>query len=167
MLNYFHTMALYNCWINERIYDACSRLSDAERKTDKGTFFKSIHGTLNHLLLVDRLWMGRFTGTPLTVQSLNEELYGDFATLRKERENEDKKIIEWINSLEQEDLGKVLSYSSVVNPQQREFELWFALIHFFNHQTHHRGQVTTLLSQKGVNPGITDLIRMPDLSTAE
>jgi uncharacterized damage-inducible protein DinB len=162
MLNYFHTMARYNRWMNEGLYACCARLSDAERKRDAGAFFKSIHGTLNHLLLADRLWMGRFTGEPFTIQSLDQELYSDFAALRAEREREDARIIGWRESLSGPDLDGEPAYTSPVNPKPRRYPLWFALTHFFNHQTHHRGQVTTLLTQNGIDPGVTDLIWLPD-----
>src|SRR5439155_565732 len=84
-LAYARTMARYNGWMNERLYECCARLSDAERKKDAGAFFKSIHGTLNHLLLGDRVWMGRFLGRPFAVTSLAQELYADFARLHEER----------------------------------------------------------------------------------
>ncbi len=162
MLTYARTMASYNRWMNERVYDAAASLEDATRKRDVGAFFKSIHGTLNHLLLADRLWMGRFTGEPYTIESLDQELYPDFATLRGEREREDERIIEWMAGLTPEDLEGELTYTSAVNPRPRRYPLWFAISHFFNHQTHHRGQVTTLLTQHGLDPGVTDLIWLPE-----
>jgi len=155
-------MARYNQWMNGKVYDCCAELSDEDRKRDMGAFFKSIHGTLNHLLLADRIWMGRFTGTPFQVKALDQELYADFKILRKEREAEDKRIIEWIASLSPQAVEADLVYTSMVNPEPRRYPLWFALSHFFNHQTHHRGQITTLLSQLGVDVGVTDLIWLPD-----
>lgn len=161
MLSHFHVMARYNHWMNERIYEACAQLSDEARKRDMGAFFRSIHGTLNHLLLADRLWMGRFTGEPFAVSALDEELYSDFDMLRRERENEDARIVEWVAALAAEDLEGELVYTSAVDRQPRRHVLWFALDHFFNHQTHHRGQVATLLFQNGVDPGVTDLTGLP------
>jgi len=155
-------MARYNRWMNQKIYECCSGLSDEERKRDMDAFFKSIDGTLNHLLLADRVWMGRFTGKPFHVQSLDQELYADFAVLRSEREAEDNRIIEWVASLSPQDVDGYLFYTSIVNPEPWRYPLWFALSHFFNHQTHHRGQVTTLLTQLGVDVGFTDLIGLPD-----
>jgi uncharacterized damage-inducible protein DinB len=160
-LPFARTMARYNAWMNERLYDCCERLSDSERRRDRGAFFKSIHGTLNHLLLADRVWMGRFTGQPCSVGSLADELYADFTELRKERGITDSAIAAWISSLTEEDLAGTLSYMSIVNPTERRYPLGFAIMHFFNHQTHHRGQLTTLLSQSGIDPGITDLIWLP------
>jgi len=161
------TMAQYNRWINERLYDFCARLSDQERKRDVGAFFKSIHGTLNHLLLGDKIWLGRFLGVPFAVTSLAQELHSDFAELRAERSATDARIIDWAGSLTSADLAGELSYISVINPKPHRYPLWFAVSHFFNHQAHHRGQLTTLLSQSGIDPGITDLIYLPELQSEE
>jgi len=155
-------MAHYNRWMNSRIYAACAGLSDAERKRDAGAFFRSIHGTLNHLLLADRIWMGRFSGQAVAVESLDQELHSSFEALRAERETRDEAIIAWAESLSDADLASTLSFTSVVDPRPRECPFWLAVSHFFNHQTHHRGQVTTLLSQRGIDPGVTDLIRLGD-----
>lgn len=161
-LTYARTMAAYNRWMNDRLYECCARLSDDERKRNVGAFFKSIHGTLNHLLLGDRIWLGRFTGKAFVVQSLNQELYAEFAQLRTERARTDDAIDEWLSSLTDADFAADLSYTSVVNPKPRRYPLWFAVVHFFNHQTHHRGQLTTLLFQRGIDPGVTDLIWIPE-----
>lgn len=161
-----HTMASYNRWMNERIYAACAQLSEAERKRDAGAFFGSIHGTLNHLLLADRIWMGRFTGEGFAFKTLRDELYADFDELRTARAREDERISEWVGSLTEADLERELSYMSAVNPKPRRYPLWFAVTHFFNHQTHHRGQITTLLSQQQIDVGLTDLIWLPEFQTA-
>src|ERR1700682_4507476 len=92
-------MARYNEWMNGRLYDASAKLSDEVRKEDMGAFFKSIHGTLNHLLLADRIWMGRFTGPPFAVTSLAQELFSDFDELRKERAATDRAITGWAAKL--------------------------------------------------------------------
>jgi uncharacterized damage-inducible protein DinB len=155
---YANAMAAYNRWMNQRIYACCASLPDDERKRDVGALFKSIHGTLNHLLLGDRIWMGRFTGTPFAVRSLDQELYADFAQLRSERAHMDDEIVAWAGSLTGADVAGDLVYVSVVDPGPRRCPFWFALAHFFNHQTHHRGQLTTLLSQREIEPGVTDLI---------
>ena len=154
-------MARYNRWMNERLYECSARLSDEERKQDVGAFFKSIHGTLNHLLLADRLWMGRFTRIPFTAASLDAELYASFEALRRERSATDHAIVQWAETLTEEDLAGTLTYTSIVNPAPRSQPLGFAAAHFFNHQTHHRGQLTTLLSQRGIDPGVTDLLWLP------
>ncbi|MGQ0546063.1 MAG: DinB family protein [Betaproteobacteria bacterium] len=154
-------MAPYNRWMNERLYECCAKIPDTERKRDVGAFFKSIHGTLNHLLLGDRIWMGRFTGKPFAATSLAQELHAGFDALRAEREALDGAIIAWPCILTDERLANDLEYTSVVNPKPRRYPLWFAVQHFFNHQTHHRGQLTTLLSQRSIDPGVTDLIWLP------
>ena len=164
--NYVQTMAAYNRWMNERLYACCAQLPDELRKRDLGAFFRSIHGTLNHLLLADRIWLGRFLGRPYAVRSLDQELYADFDELRRERAATDTVIDEWVASLTETDLAGELSYTSIASPKPRRYPLWFALAHFFNHQTHHRGQLTTLLMQQGTDPGLTDLIWLPQMQAA-
>jgi uncharacterized damage-inducible protein DinB len=161
LIQHVRAMSSYNAWMNTRLYDACSQVSDAERKRDLGAYFKSVHLTLNHILLADRIWMGRFQGNLYSFGSLDDELYSDFEALRHARTVEDERITAWVDTLSNDDLSRELSYVSKVNPRPRRYPLWFALSHFFNHQTHHRGQVTTLLSQLGVDPGVTDLIWLP------
>jgi uncharacterized damage-inducible protein DinB len=156
-------LAAYNRWMNDKLYAACAELSDEERKADRKAFFKSIHGTLNHILLADRVWFGRFVGRPFKVRSLDQELYADFGELRAERVAFDQDIEGWAQSVTDQQLAGKLRFVSIVKPQPLECDLWVCVTHFFNHQTHHRGQVTTLLSQCGKDYGITDLIWMPEL----
>lgn len=158
------TMAGYNRWMNERIYECCERLTDAQRKEDVGAFFRSIHGTLNHLLLADKLWLGRFTGVPFAARALDQELHADFGVLREERAATDAAIVAWVDTLTGPTLAGELSYRSMVNPEPRRVALALAVAHFFNHQTHHRGQVTTLLSQREIDPGVTDLMWVSPLT---
>jgi uncharacterized damage-inducible protein DinB len=158
------TLAAYNRWMNERLYALCAELSDENRKRDCGAFFKSIHGLLNHGLLGDRLWLGRFLGRPFPVRSLDQELYAGFPELRAERARTDSEIDAWVASLGPDDFAGTLHYTSVVNSAPRSIPFWVAATHFFNHQTHHRGQLTTLLMQAGVDPGVTDLIWLPELT---
>ena len=160
-LEQLRAMAVYNRWMNERLYGLCAQLTDAQRKEDVGAFFKSIHGTLNHLLLADRLWMGRFLSQPFVAKSLDQELYPDFAALRGERAKTDAQIEAWAQKLSDAILDSDLSYTSMVNPAPRRCPMRLAVAHFFNHQTHHRGQLTTLLSQRGIDPGVTDLLWVP------
>jgi uncharacterized damage-inducible protein DinB len=98
-LEYAKTMAAYNRWMNDRIYAACATLSDEQRKRDLGAFFKSIHGTLNHILLGDRVWLGRFTEVPFPFRSLDQELYAEFTKLRAQRHKTDEDITAWVNKL--------------------------------------------------------------------
>jgi uncharacterized damage-inducible protein DinB len=158
------TLAAYNRWMNDKLYAACAELSDAERKADRKAFFKSIHGTLNHILLADRVWFGRFIGKPVKFKSLDEELYADFADLRAERGSTDQDIEGWAQGLSDEQLAGKLRFTSMLRPEPLEYDLWILVTHFFNHQTHHRGQVTALLSQLGKEYGVTDLPWMPELA---
>jgi len=174
----YRALARYNTWMNERLYALCATLSDAERKRDLGAFFRSIHGTLNHLLLTDRAWLGRFTrdraiaesrdaaGRPIPVARLDQELYADFDTLRAERARTDAAIDSWAATLDEVRLAAPLAYRTSAG-QACEHPLWWAVTHFFNHQTHHRGQVTTLLKQLGHDPGVTDLVVLLRTSGAE
>ena len=136
----------YNAWCNERLYDAASRVSDADYRADRGAFFKSLHGTLNHLLVGDRIWMQRFTGEGELPRSLDAILYEEFAELRAARRAEDDRIGGYIAGLSEHDLAGTLRYRTFVRPAEIEQPLAPALDHFFNHQTHHRGQAHALLS---------------------
>jgi len=129
-----------------RLYDAAAKLSDADYRADRGAFFKSLHGTLNHILVGDRLWMKRFTGAGEVPVSLDETLYDDFDALRKARLSEDTRINRYTATLSDNDLAGTLRYRTLVNPMTVEQALAPALDHFFNHQTHHRGQAHALLS---------------------
>jgi len=159
--DYARTMARYNLWMNRTIYAAAARLSDAERKRDLGAFFESLHGTLNHILVGDRLWLGRLTGRPASFPSLAHELCADFGDLERERGVTDDAIDALAAALTPERLAAPLTYRTMIDPRTVTYPFDFALMHFFNHQTHHRGQATTLLMQLGVDPGLTDLIYLP------
>ena len=156
-LEQFRMMAGYNRWMNEKLYAICAQLSDEERKRDRQAFFRSIHGTLNHLLLTDRGWLARFTGGSWTFRSLDQELYADFDELRRERVETDAAIEAYVAALAPERLSEPFSYTTYAG-KRFTHPLGPALVHWFNHQTHHRGQLTTLLSQLGIDPGVTDLI---------
>jgi uncharacterized damage-inducible protein DinB len=146
MKSRYQMFAGYNAWCNERLYDAAATLSDADYRADRGAFFKSVHGTLNHLLVGDRIWMKRFTGAGEQPPSLDAILYDDFAALRNARRSQDVLISRYIDRLDHEALNGTLRYKTVVRPQEIEQPLAPALDHFFNHQTHHRGQAHALLS---------------------
>lgn len=156
-------MARYNQWINDNLYAVCAELSDEQRKAGRGLFFSSIHGTLNHVLLADKLWLGRFIHEPFEVAGLDQELFAEFTSLREARADTDRLILEWTVGLTEAELASNLEYRSVSNPAPRSLPLWIAVTHFFNHQTHHRGQVTAALSQLGRDYGTTDLINSPAL----
>jgi uncharacterized damage-inducible protein DinB len=159
-LEHARTMARYNQWMNRKLYECSAGLSDEQRKQDRGAFFKSIHGTLNHLLVGDSVWMGRFQAPAFVPTSLAQELHADFGELRRARAAMDQRILDWTANLTDAVLASELQYTSIVNPQPRRMPMGLAVAHFFNHQTHHRGQVTTLLSQCAIDPGVTDLMWM-------
>jgi uncharacterized damage-inducible protein DinB len=163
---WLRSLARYNRWMNDKLYGLASTLNDEARKRDDGAFFKSIHGTFNHLLLADRVWLARFTGVtvpngsigPGGIHSLDQELYADFEELRRERTLTDDTLSEWVDGLTPERLAAPLVYMR--QGKKLEPPLWWAVAHVFNHQAHHRGQITTLLTQKGCDPGVTDLFAM-------
>lgn len=146
MKSRYQMFAGYNAWCNERLYQAAATLSDADYRADRGAFFKSVHGTLNHLLVGDRIWMRRFTGVGDMPPSLDAILYDDFTALRAARRVQDTLISRYIDGLNEADLLGTIRFRTVVNPQTIEQPLAPALDHFFNHQTHHRGQAHALLS---------------------
>ena len=166
MLEIFQTFAAYNRWMNAKLYEVCALMPDEVRRADKGAFFKSVHGTLNHLLLADRVWLGRFTNKPFVVQSLDQELYADWDELRAQRIVTDDALEAWLGGLGEDDLRHTFEYVSIVDPQPRSLILWKAMLHFFNHQTHHRGQLTTLMNQLGYDSGVTDLLMLPGVQVA-
>lgn len=159
-MDYYSTISTYNQWMNQRLYVVCAEISDVDRKSDRGAFFKSIHGTLNHILVADRIWLGRFTQQPFTAQ-LDKELYGDFSELRIQREQLDLTIIDWAQNLTPDWLNTDLTYTNS-SGFTRTLPHWLLVTHMFNHQTHHRGQLTTLLNQMGYQSGVTDLPAMMD-----
>jgi uncharacterized damage-inducible protein DinB len=146
MKSRYQMFAGYNAWCNERLYEAASGLSDADYRADRGAFFTSLHGTLNHLLVGDRIWMTRFTGKGELLKSLDAILFEDFASLRTARRAADQAISAYIETLSEADLGHTIRYRTFSNPADIEQVLAPALDHFFNHQTHHRGQAHALLS---------------------
>jgi len=146
MLARYHMFAGYNAWCNERLYAAAAQASDADYRANRGAFFGSLHGTLNHLLVGDRIWMRRFIGQGAVPPSLDAILFDDFEQLRSARRVEDERIRHYVSALSDDDLAKTIRFRTVVNPQDIEQMLAPALDHFFNHQTHHRGQAHALLS---------------------
>lgn len=158
LATHYLEMAKYNRWMNEKLYALAATLTDEERKRPMGAFFGSIHGTFNHLLLADRVWLARCSGGDAPrVKSLADELFSDFDELRRERAATDAAIEGYAAALEPEQLTSTLVYrTSKGHPMSHE--LWIALSHWFNHQTHHRGQATTFFSQLGHDFGVTDAL---------
>jgi uncharacterized damage-inducible protein DinB len=141
MKQHFMMFAAYNAWANQRIFAVAANLTDEEFRRDTGAFFRSVMGTLNHILVADRIWMKRFTGEGDAPAQLDTILHEDFGKLRAAREAEDARILAWIDSLSDQDLAGRFSYMTLTDMRTISQRLAPALAHFFNHQTHHRGQV--------------------------
>jgi uncharacterized damage-inducible protein DinB len=155
---HFDQLAAYNRWANRRVYDDSATLPDALRKRGSGLFFGSVHGTLNHLLVADYIWMRRFTGDGPVPERLNQILYDDFSELRAAREQEDERIVGFVTGLTEQEYDRVLEYQNSSGKTFRQ-ALGPALTHFFNHQTHHRGQVHAGLTIAGIRePTSLDLL---------
>ncbi|WP_267222241.1 DinB family protein [Dyella silvae] len=161
-------MAVYNRWMNDKVYAAAASLSSEEVMADRGAFFGSIHGTLSHIAVADMIWLQRFARHPAGYAALDPvrglpiprdlaaRPFGDLAALTEHRRFLDGVIEAWADTVTEADLDHALDY---VNTRGDSFRkpFFFLVMHFFNHQTHHRGQVTTLLTQAGVDVGPTDL----------
>lgn len=158
MKSHFAMMASYNAWCNERVYDVAAQLSDEDYRADRGAFFKSLHGTLNHILVADRVWLKRFTGEGEAPNRLDAILFDTLSDLRRARRKEDERIVAYIDGLSEADLASVLRYRTISNPTDIEQPLPPVLMHFFNHQTHHRGQAHCLLTGFGLDAPSLDLI---------
>lgn len=156
---HFQMLARYNTLANRRIYDACALLSDAERKRIRPAFFKSIHGTLNHIMVGDRIWLTRFVGEKIPSTGLDAILYEDFAELSAVRTLEDRRIENFAAGLNEEFIKGTIKY---VNNQGKLYEDQVELLitHFFNHQTHHRGQIHDMLTQTEIAPPVLDMHRI-------
>ncbi len=165
----FRQLAGYNRWMNDKIYNVASELSDQDRRRDLGAFFGSVHLTLTHLLITDRVWLARLSGeakefhfedtsgAPIAVASLSQDVYPHFPDLLRARNDTDRRLVEFTQALTPESLERLVTYPTI-SGAQREDPAWWCVAHLFNHQTHHRGQATTLLSKLGKDPGVTDLL---------
>ena len=158
---YCQLMADYNQWMNAKLYSACASLPDQDLHADKGAFFKSIYLTLNHIAYSDLAFLSRFTGEPAQVPPIGQDLFGGFQTLSTQREKLDARLCMWAGSLTPEWLAQPLTYVSKVDGSQKTAPHWVLVTHLFNHQIHHRGQLTTVLTQQGMDIGSTDLPFMP------
>ncbi len=166
---HFELLATYNQWMNSKVYEAVGQLSATDLTKDRGAFFGSVLGTLNHILIGDTIWLQRFATHPSCVNSLQEVadlqnptsldqmIFEDLGSLSEQRIWLDRQIINWIAQLSEGDLDFILSYHNTKGiPANKRYSS--LVLHFFNHQTHHRGQVSTLLSQAGLDIGVTDLL---------
>ena len=162
---YCQLLARYNRWMNERTYAGVATMPHEERTRDRGAFFGSIQRTLSHLVWADRAWLGRFVQQPYDEPGYGADLYADFDMLSRARDETDIAILGWAGQLTQQWLDGVLRYTRKSDGKAVALPAWVAAVHFFNHSTHHRGQVTTLMKQAGIDPGVTDLPWMPGITT--
>ena len=157
----FQLLANFNTWANTKIFSSCKELNDTEYKKDRKAFFSSIHGTLNHLLVVDRAFIAHIEGTSHGLKSLDQILYENLFQLEKARIEEDKRLVDLVNNLSEESIHKEITYQGFETGKQT-FTINLILITLFNHQTHHRGQIHNMLSQADIKPPQIDI---PDFIT--
>ena len=158
MKTHLQRMAAYNRWANERLYEAAGKLSTAELEAARSGFFPSILKTLNHILVGDTVWMGRLDGTGSPgITGLNQILHIEFAALKAARVAMDGRIIAFVDALPPQRLEEDLVYHTMAGDPMRT-NVAQVLMHFFNHQTHHRGQAHAMLSSTPVAPPVLDLI---------
>lgn len=171
-VDYVATMAAYNAWMNDKLYAAAARLPADEVMRARGAFFGSIFGTLGHLVVADTIWLKRFAADPAHLAALAElESWpmptrvdrppcNDLAALATRRRTLDALILRWTSMLDERALSRAIPYANLRGDRFSR-PLLALLMHVFNHQTHHRGQATTLLTQAGEDVGATDLVAMP------
>lgn len=159
------TFARYNSWMNQHLLASCSVLRDDARKKPLPVPFGSLHGLWNHLLVADSLWLSRFEQTPLPFEfrGLDMELYADWNELVIARSALDQRISEFAQSLTEERLNTTLKWQPATRPDAQEKPFWMVMAHFWNHHTHHRGQITGAMETLGLDCGVTDLLALPDL----
>lgn len=157
-LSHFRMMAGFNAWANARLGGSIAALSDSAYREDHGAFFGSVHRTLNHLLLVDRLWSGRIADQDHGITALDQELYADREALREAREEEGRRFIALVDGLSPDCLLRQVRYRRVIGNGEEECRVDHILATLLNHQTHHRGQIHCLLTQQGITPPALDVI---------
>lgn len=160
---YAQMMSRYSRWQNDKHLDVADTMGAAARQQDRGAFFRSIQGTLNHLLWGDRMWMSRFDGweKPATAIGDSAELVEDWTDFVVQRRAADERIIAWADGLNQDVLDGDLVWLSGLTGKEMRSPMALCVVHLFNHQTHHRGQLTDMLAAAGVEFGSTDLAFMP------
>lgn len=158
------TMARYNHWQSGWMMAAVAGLSEAERQKPRGAFFGSIQNTLSHMLWGDEIWMSRFDGGQPPSATLEDSptAYLDWSVLAEGRTAMDRRILDWANALVPTDLNGDLVWFSGASQSEKRKAKALCVMQLFNHQTHHRGQVHTMLTSIGVQTSPTDLPFMPD-----
>ena len=157
----FQLLANFNTWTNMKIFSACKELNDTEYKKDRKAFFSSIHGTLNHLLVVDRAYISRIEGIDHDLKSLDQILFKSLHQLEEAKIKEDKRLVDLVNSLSEKSIRKKITYKGF-ETGNTTYTINTILMTLFNHQTHHRGQIHNMLSQAGIKPPQIDI---PDFIT--
>ena len=162
---YCRVMARYNRWQNASLIEAAGGLDEAARQADRGAFFGSIHGTLSHLLWADTIWMSRFDGGAPPGVGIPDSpgFAGPWPALCDARTRMDARILDWAGALDDAALDATLSWYSGALGRDMEKPISVCIAHFFNHQTHHRGQVHAMLTAAGARPEDTDLFAMEGL----
>ena len=159
MLEHLRRMARYNRWANQRLYAACAELPPPEYHKPRPAFFGSIHGTLNHLLVGDRIWLARIEGRPCPHQRLDDQPCATLAALEAERVAEDERMVRLVDGYQDDaEVGRPVRYRMITRPDETEMSLHLCWLNLFNHETHHRGQVHDQLSQTEVAPPPLDLV---------
>jgi uncharacterized damage-inducible protein DinB len=158
-IGYVQMMARYNAEMNRRIFAAAARLSDQERRAQRGAFWGSIHGTLCHSLWGDQIWMSRFNGwtKPAIAQKDSASLIATFDELQELRVKADAGISQWASRMRDGWLQEDQSWFSLSAGRELRTPRGVLIAHFFNHQTHHRGQVHAMITAAGEQTGDTDL----------
>lgn len=154
----FKQLADYNHWANRRIYAAALAMPEEQYRLAVGVFFKSLHGTLNHLLVTDRIWLKRLTGEGEHPDRLDAILFEDRRALAQARMAEDARLKRVIDGYSAADLTTTVSYQTTSGKPYHQ-PLQEILLHLFNHQTHHRGQAHACCSiLTGAEPPSLDLL---------
>ena len=161
---YVLTMAHYNRWQNASLFGAATALGNDARNASRGAFFGSIHGTLCHLMWADEIWIHRFAKTPKPEGGIQESpnLVPDWAMLASRRSAFDQVMTDWANQIDPAWLTDEITWFSAAVGQEMRKPAALLVMHMFNHQTHHRGQVHAMLTAAGAKPEPTDLPLMPD-----
>lgn len=161
---YAATMARYNRWQNGNLLAAADALTDEQRRADRGAFFCSIHETFSHLFWGDRMWMHRFAGTPKPDGGIadSRSMIADWDAFGAERQRFDDVIADWADGLDDAWFATDLTWLSGAAGREVTRPRPALVMHFFNHQTHHRGQIHAMLTAAGAKPSDTDLFMLPD-----
>ena len=157
--SFVRTMAACNRAMNDSVYASAAQLSEEERMADRGAFWRSIHGTLAHLLWADRIQMSRLAGWPDPALAVTDsaDMPVPFARMAEERRAVDDGIVSWAERVAPADLEGELSWYSGAKQRHVVTSRAMLVCHLFNHQAHHRGQVHALLTRAGAPTGDTDL----------